>query len=256
MKTEEQLYQRESARPRVVLRANSQCELQDLPRKEARSSCETQSDARASRKPDTTLWTREFQAYHSQQFNNEQRQHVVAKLIEMFESHQHKEKLLQDIDQTEIFELCENSTKLPCFDCNSFTEIGTTYCSCGRNLKTSRGVPQHFKRATTISIRSLATSLRRILVEDQSTANLRNKLCSSRRTTCSEKQRTKRTEIIRRFSPDGQHKKGTRLRQRSTILAKKKSCFTTKLLWRTTTTQPRKLNEFKIQSIWVLSINT
>ena len=75
---------------------------------------------------------------------DEQRQHTVAKLIEKFESHQHKEhflkdmsqtqkinrfsevsqKLLQDMDQTEIFELCGNSTKLQCFDCNSFTEIG------------------------------------------------------------------------------------------------------------------------------------
>ena len=38
MKTKEQLYQR----PRVVLKANSQCGLQDLPRQEARSSWETQ----------------------------------------------------------------------------------------------------------------------------------------------------------------------------------------------------------------------
>ena len=45
MKTEDQLYQRESARPRVVLRANSKYGLQDLPRQEARASWETQSDA-------------------------------------------------------------------------------------------------------------------------------------------------------------------------------------------------------------------
>ena len=47
MKTEEQLYQREGVRPRVVLRANSQCGLQDLTRQEARSSWETQSDAQS-----------------------------------------------------------------------------------------------------------------------------------------------------------------------------------------------------------------
>ena len=89
---------------------------------------------------------------------DEPRQHTVAKLIEKFESHQHKEqilrdmsqtqkinrfseasqKMLQDMDQTEIFELCENSTKLQCSDCNFFKEIRIIYCSCGQNLKTSR----------------------------------------------------------------------------------------------------------------------
>ena len=128
---------------------------------------------------------------------------TVAKLIEKFESHQQKEqflkdmsqtqkinrfseasqKLLQDVDQTEIFEFCENSTKLQCSDCNSFTEIRIIYCSCGRNLKKSRS-PQHFKRTSTIAIRTLATSLRRISVEDQCMANLRKKLCSSKRKTC------------------------------------------------------------------------
>ena len=56
-------------------------------------------------------------------------------------------------------------------------------------------VLQHFKRTSTISIRSLATSLRRIPVEDQSMANLRDKLCSSRRKTCSEKQRRRIDQI-------------------------------------------------------------
>ena len=71
------------------------------------------------------------------QQQDEERQHTVAKLIEKFESHQHKEKflkdtsqtqkinrfsdasqkLLQDMDQTKIFELWENSMKLQCSDC-------------------------------------------------------------------------------------------------------------------------------------------
>ena len=41
MKTGEQLYQRERARPLVVPRANSRCGLQDLPSQEARSSWKT-----------------------------------------------------------------------------------------------------------------------------------------------------------------------------------------------------------------------
>ena len=39
------------------------------------------------------------------------------------------------MEQTEIFELCENSAKLRCLDCNSLTEMGIIYCSCGRSSK-------------------------------------------------------------------------------------------------------------------------
>ena len=42
---------------------------------------------------------------------------------------------LADMNHTEIFELCENSAKLQCLDYNAFSEIGTIYCSCGRNFK-------------------------------------------------------------------------------------------------------------------------
>ena len=85
-------------------------------------------------------------------------QNNVTKLIEMFEKHQRKEQFLKDVSQkpeinkfseesqqllvdmnhTEIFELCENSAKHQCPDCNVFTEIGIFYCSCGRNLKYKR----------------------------------------------------------------------------------------------------------------------
>ena len=92
------------------------------------------------------------------QEQDEQRQYTVAKLIEKFESHKYKEQFLQDmsqtqkinrfsaasrtllkdVNQTEIFELCENTKKLQCPDCNSFTEVGIIYCGCGRNLKYNR----------------------------------------------------------------------------------------------------------------------
>ena len=99
------------------------------------------------------------------QQQDEQRQHTVAKLIEKFESHQYKEqflkdmsqtqkinrfseasqKLLKDMDQTEIFEIYENTTKLQSPACNSFTEIGIIYCSYGRNLKYKRS-PTTFRK--------------------------------------------------------------------------------------------------------------
>ena len=49
MKTVEQIYQRESERPRVALKANSQRGSPDLPSQEARSSWETQSEVRSFR---------------------------------------------------------------------------------------------------------------------------------------------------------------------------------------------------------------
>ena len=160
MKTGEQLYQRESERPRVALKANSQCESQDLPSPEARSSWETQSEVRSFREtrcnivdnriPDISLSTVQEQ--------DEQKRQTIAKLIEKFESHQYKnqflqdmsqtlkinrfseasQKLLEDMNQTEVFELCENTKKLQCPDCKSLTEVGIIYCRCGRNLKYNR----------------------------------------------------------------------------------------------------------------------
>ena len=86
------------------------------------------------------------------------RENKVKKLIGKFEHHQHKESFLQDLNQTEkmnkfskeshellpdmnnteIFELCENSFKQQCPECNTYWEIGFIYCSCGRNMKSSQ----------------------------------------------------------------------------------------------------------------------
>ena len=74
------------------------------------------------------------------------RQNNVKKLIEMCKKHQRKERFLKDMSQkqeinkfseesqqllvdmnhTEIFEVCENSAKHQCPDCNAFSEIGIT----------------------------------------------------------------------------------------------------------------------------------
>ena len=48
------------------------------------------------------------------------------------------QKSLDDMNQTEIFELCENSAKHQCPDCNAFSEIGIISCICRRNVKYSR----------------------------------------------------------------------------------------------------------------------
>ena len=147
-------------RPRVVLKANSQCDSQDLFVQEARSSWESQQDAMSC--GETRINTADYRiprkSTSTVKLQDARPQNNVTKLVGMFEKHQHKEQflkdmsrkqeinkfieesqqLLADMNQTEIFELCENSAKHQCLDCNAFSEIGIICCSCGRNLKYSR----------------------------------------------------------------------------------------------------------------------
>ena len=95
------------------------------------------------------------------------RENMVKTLIEKFEKHQRKESYIKDLSQTqkinkfskksqqliadmkntEIFELCENSSKQQCLECNTYWEIGIIYFSCGRNMKSS-----HSPRRTAVAV--------------------------------------------------------------------------------------------------------
>ena len=86
------------------------------------------------------------------------RKDKVKRLIQQIESHPDRESFLQDLNQTEkikkfseksqkmsadmnnteIFVLCETSSKKQCPDCNLSWEIGIVYCACGRCLKPSQ----------------------------------------------------------------------------------------------------------------------
>ena len=85
-------------------------------------------------------------------------------------------------------------------------------------------------------------------------ANLRDKLCSSRRKTCKDKQRIRRTEIIRQFSQDGKQMKNTENRWDFLVSDRKKSCFTTKLLVRHDFSAT-KAERTKNSKHWVISMN-
>ena len=118
MKTKDQLYQSESVilRPRVVLRANSQCGLQDLPVQEARSSWESQQDAESygETRSNTTDYRMPGFSISTVKLQGARRQNNVTKLIEMFDKHQHEEQFLEDMSQKqEINRFSEESQKLP-----------------------------------------------------------------------------------------------------------------------------------------------
>ena len=159
------------------------------------------------------------------------------------------QQLLEDMNQTEIFELCENSSKIQCPDCNPFTEIGIINCSCGRNLKYKRSPTSTQKAHGEYTSISLALSLRRILLEDQSTAILNDKSCSSRQRRCLRKQHSQNTGTIQRFLHDDMQKKDTEIRWRSTILAKKKLCFTIASLLNDMIAQLHELNGYRTPNI-------
>ena len=155
MKTKDQFYQRESVilRPRVILEANSQSGTQDLSMQEARSYWESQQDAESC--GETRSNTVDYRilgfSISTGKLQDARRRKNVRKLIGIIEKYQHKEqflkdirlkqrinrvseesqKLLDDMIQTEIFELYENAAKHQCPDC-------IIYCSCGRYLKYSR----------------------------------------------------------------------------------------------------------------------
>ena len=100
--------------------------------------------------PDVPLSVVEQQDIH--------RKDKVKKLFEKFENQPNRESFLQDFKQTkeinefskksqdliadmnntEIFELCETSSKQQCTDCNFFWEAGIVCCTCGRCLRISR----------------------------------------------------------------------------------------------------------------------
>ena len=170
MKTKEELYHKiyQSSRlPRVVLKPNSQTGQQDQPDQEARKSSDHQSvsgsyeetrsgkvDYRIPGIPHSTV----------QQPDTNRRE--SKKLIQQFDIHPSKEFVLQDLNKTEeistfserskklitdmgntdIFELCETSSKKQCPDCASCWETGIVYCSCGRSPKPSKRTKQLDKK--------------------------------------------------------------------------------------------------------------
>ena len=120
--------------------------------------------------------------------------------------------------------------------------------SCGINLKYKRG-PTTAQKANFDFFSIPGFVVKTIPVEDQSMANLNARSCSSRRRRCLRKQDKKNMVAIRRYFQGGMHKKDTEFRWRSTILVKRKSCFTIASLLKDTTTQVHELNGYRTPNI-------
>ena len=155
MKTQDELYQKVRLTPRVpqvVLISNSQYSQRDPRNQAARSSWDPSSDSKSYGETCSNIVGYRISEVPLSAIEQQstKRENKVKKLIEKFENHQHNESLLKDLSQTqktnkfskesqdlladmnntEIFELCENSSKQQCLECNTYWEIGIIYCSC------------------------------------------------------------------------------------------------------------------------------
>ena len=153
MKTKEELYHKvylNSSLHVLYSEANSHSGQQDQRDQDARISCGI-ADLRGN-----LVQQRVPLAAVEQQDRN--RNDKVKRLIQQFEIHPNKESFLQDLNQTvkinkfneksqkliadmnstEIFGLCETSSKKQCSDCFFFREIGIVFCSCGIFSKPSQ----------------------------------------------------------------------------------------------------------------------
>ena len=139
--------------PRVVLKPNSQSRQQDQPDQEARKSSDHQSVSGSY--GETRSGNVEYRIPGIPHSTVQQKD---TKLIQQFENHPNKEfflqdlnkteeintfserseKLITDMDNTEIFEICETSSKKQCPGCPFKWETGIVHCSCGRSLKPSQ----------------------------------------------------------------------------------------------------------------------
>ena len=160
MKTQDELHQKVRSTPRVprvMLKSNSQHGLQN---QDARSSWEPSSDLKSCGEicNNTVDYRISGVPLSAVDWQNTKRENKVKKLIEKFENLKHKESFIQDLSQTqkinkfskesqdliadlnnnEMFELRENSSKQQCPDCNAYWELCITYCSSGRNMKSTR----------------------------------------------------------------------------------------------------------------------
>ena len=145
MKTQDELNQKVRLTlrvARVVLKSNSQYGQQDPQSQDARSSWEPPSQSKSYRETCNNTVDHRISGVPLSAVEQQDtiRENKVKKLIEKFENHKQKESFLQDLSQTqkinkfskesqdliadlnntEVFELCENSSTQQCLDCNAY----------------------------------------------------------------------------------------------------------------------------------------
>ena len=187
-----------------MVRSNSQCGVQDPHGQEGRSSSDPPNDSQSY--GETWNSVVDYRILGKLLSTVEQHdatcENKVKKLIEKFEKHQHKEHLLKDLSQTqkfnkfskesqelladmnntEIFELSENSSNQQCLECNTYREIPIIYCSCG-NMKSSQS-PTIFQQNNYDVSSILGFVIKKNSTRGANLDLLKDRRCTTRRNKC------------------------------------------------------------------------
>ena len=163
MKTRDGLFQKNRFTPRVsrfVLKSNSQHVQTDSQGQDVRSPWKNHPAIRKVRvKLVTTLWTAKNLKYlflkssgrtqdartRTRRWSRSSRipnirnssSQSLGQTQKINKFSRESRDFIVDLINIEILELCENSSKQQCPDCNVYWGNGITFCSCGRNMKSS-----------------------------------------------------------------------------------------------------------------------
>ena len=186
------------------------------------------------------------------------RKDKLKQLIEKFENHPNKESFLQDFKQTkeindfskesqdpiadmnntEIFEFCEISSKQQCPDCNLFWEAGIVYCSCGRCLRISRNEKEVDKSDNDV------VSIPGYVIKKNNKSGATYGASERQRMFHKAKEMIKRNmEDTHPFLRDGSATTSTESRCRTLDGLSRTSCYLTELSWKIIHTSRRELRE-------------
>ena len=233
-----------------------------------------QADQRVPGRPGATPWLADFLVYLILQLNSKIQ---IAKtrpkqLSEKFENHPNKESFLQDFKQTkeinkfsgesqeliadvnntEIFELCETSSKHQCLDCHFHWEVGIAYCTCGRCLRVSQSTEEVDKSNNDV------VSIPGCVIKKKNKRGARHGPSERQRMydkakemlhKARQEKHGKHSSILARWHNDYEYRKSL------SEIGRRIYCYMTELLWRIIHTSQQELRDFEIQNIWVLKLN-
>ena len=256
--------------------ANSQSGQLDQQEQGERTSCDHPSASQSSRE----TWCNNVDyripgiPHSAVQQQDTNRKETDKKLIQQFENHPNKESFLQDLNKTEesndfcemsqkliadmnnteIFELCETSSTKQCTDCALYRQNGTVYCSCGRSLKTSKGPNSSTRRTTTPYLFPVTSSKKNLMHGAKHGASERQRLFYWAWRCC--RKLANQSMVVPKPSwKDGRHMRITE--SLCQILGGPRSTLsnTINLHWKTTPEIATPKERARNEKNWVLSLN-
>ena len=137
------------------------------------------------------------------------------------------------MNNTEIFELCETSSKQQCLDCNLYWEVGIVYCTCGRCIRVSQSAKEVDKSNDDV------LSIPGDVIKKNNKRGARQEMLHKAR----QEKHGNHSFILAKGNNDYKKSLSQMDGQRSI------QCFLTKLRWRIIHTSQQELREFDIQNI-------